>query len=113
MQLMVRLRDLLARLGRRPPQAIPPAPEALTSEQYRQAFLLMDEEPGAEFVIGMTGKFMTPPRSSSATSTRAQSRAIQRPCRVTRGRGRGQSRHRGSARARPARVDGALPGDIL
>ena len=46
MQLMVRLRDLLARLGRRPPQAIPPAPEALTSEQYRQAFLLMDEEPG-------------------------------------------------------------------
>jgi hypothetical protein len=60
MQLMVRLRDLPARLGRRPRRAIAPAPEALASEQYRQAFLLIDEEPGAEFVIGMIGKFMRP-----------------------------------------------------
>jgi hypothetical protein len=60
MQLMVRLRDLPARLGRRPRRAVPPAPEALTSEQYRQAFLLIDEEPGTEFVIGMIGKFMSP-----------------------------------------------------
>jgi hypothetical protein len=60
MQLMVRLRDLPARLGRRPRRAAPPAPEALISEQYRQAFLLIDEEPGTEFVIGMIGKFMSP-----------------------------------------------------
>ena len=60
MQLMVRFRDLPARLGRRPRQAIAPAPEALTSEQYREAFLLIDEEPGTELVIGMIGKFMSP-----------------------------------------------------
>jgi hypothetical protein len=60
MQLMVRLRDLPARLGRRPRRAIPPAAEALTSEQYRQAFLPVAEEPGMEFVIGMIGKFMSP-----------------------------------------------------
>ncbi len=60
MQLMVRLRDLPARLGRAPRRAIQPASEALTSEQYRQAFLLIDEEPGTEFVIGMIGKFMSP-----------------------------------------------------
>jgi hypothetical protein len=60
MQLMVRLRDLPARLGRAPRRAIEPASQALTSEQYRQAFLLIDEEPGTEFVIGMIGKFMSP-----------------------------------------------------
>jgi hypothetical protein len=60
MQLMGRLRDLPARLARRPGRAVPPAPETLTGEQYRQAFLLIDEEPGTEFVIGMIGKFMTP-----------------------------------------------------
>ena len=60
MQLVVRLRDLPARLGRRPRRVIPPAPEALTSEQYRQAFLPVDEEPGMEFVIRMIGKFMSP-----------------------------------------------------
>lgn len=60
MQLMVRLRDLPARLRRRSPGAVPPAAEALTSDQYRQAFLLIDEEPGVEFVIGMIGKFMSP-----------------------------------------------------
>jgi hypothetical protein len=60
MQLMVRLRDLPARLGRRPRRAVRPAPEALTSQQYRDAFLLIGEEPGAEFVIGMIGKFMNP-----------------------------------------------------
>jgi len=60
MQLMVRLRDLPARLGRAPRRAIQPVSEALTSEQYRQAFLLIDEEPGTEFVIGMIGKFMSP-----------------------------------------------------
>jgi hypothetical protein len=60
MQVMVRLRDLPAQLGRRPRRAIAAAPGPLTSEQYRQAFLLIDEEPGAEFVIGMIGKFMTP-----------------------------------------------------
>jgi hypothetical protein len=60
MQLMVRLRGLPARLGRAPRRAIEPASQALTSEQYRQAFLLIDEEPGTEFVIGMIGKFMSP-----------------------------------------------------
>jgi len=60
MQLMVRLRDLPARLGQAPHRAIQPVSEALTSEQYRQAFLLIDEEPGTEFVIGMIGKFMSP-----------------------------------------------------
>jgi hypothetical protein len=60
MQLMVRLRDLPARLGRAPRRAIEPASQALTSEQYRQAFLLIDEEPGTEFIIGMIGKFMSP-----------------------------------------------------
>jgi hypothetical protein len=43
-----------------PRKATPPAPRALTSEQYRQAFLLIGEEPGAEFVIGMIGEFMSP-----------------------------------------------------
>ena len=60
MQLMVRLRDLPARLGRAPRRAVQPVSETLTSEQYRQAFLLIDEEPGTEFVIGMIGKFMSP-----------------------------------------------------
>jgi hypothetical protein len=60
MQLMVRLRDRPARLGRRPHRVIPPAPEILISEQYRQAFLLIDEEQGEELVIGMIGKFMSP-----------------------------------------------------
>jgi hypothetical protein len=60
MQLMVRLRDLPARLRQRSRRAIPPAPEALASEQYRQAFLQIDEQPGTEFVIGMIGKFMSP-----------------------------------------------------
>ena len=60
MQLMVRLRDLPARLGRRARGAVPADPEGLASEQYRQAFLLIDEEPGTEFVIGMIGKFMSP-----------------------------------------------------
>lgn len=60
MQLMVRLRDLPARLGRAPRRAIEPVSGELTSEQYRQAFLLIDEEPGTEFVIGMIGKFMSP-----------------------------------------------------
>jgi hypothetical protein len=60
MQLMVRLRELPARLGRPSRRAVPPAAEALTSEQYQQAFLLIDEQPGVEFVIGMIGKFMSP-----------------------------------------------------
>ena len=42
------------RLGRRPRPAISPAPEALTSEQYRQAFLPVAEEPGMEFVHWLT-----------------------------------------------------------
>jgi hypothetical protein len=60
MQLMSRLRDLPARLKRHSGEATPPAPDALTGEQYRQAFLLIDEQPGVEFVIGMIGKFMSP-----------------------------------------------------
>lgn len=60
MPLMARLRELPARLGRRTGQAGAPAAEALSSEQYRQAFLLIDEEPGTEFVIGMIGMFMSP-----------------------------------------------------
>ena len=60
MQLMSWLRDLPARLKRRSGAAIPPAAEALTGEQYRQAFLLVGEQPGVAFVIGMIGKFMSP-----------------------------------------------------
>jgi hypothetical protein len=60
MRLMVQLRDLPARVGAMPRKATLPAPEALTSEQYRQAFLLIGEEPGVEFVLGMIGKFMSP-----------------------------------------------------
>lgn len=59
MQMMIRLRDLPARLRLGPRRAIPPAHQALTSEQYRQAFLLIDEDPGTEVVIGMIGKFMS------------------------------------------------------
>jgi hypothetical protein len=59
MRLMAGLRDLPARIAAIPRKETPPAPEALTSEQYRQAFLLIGEEPGAEFVIGMIGKFMS------------------------------------------------------
>lgn len=60
MQLMTRLRELPARLGQRSGRTAPPAPGTVTSEQYRQAFLLIGEEPGVEFVIGMIGKFMRP-----------------------------------------------------
>jgi hypothetical protein len=60
MRLMVQLRGLPARIGARSVRAARPAPEALSAEQYRQAFLLLDEEPGVELVMGMIGKFMTP-----------------------------------------------------
>jgi hypothetical protein len=60
MQLMVRLRDLPARIRRRSRGGGAPVPERLSSEQYREAFLVIDEEPGVEFVIGMIGKFMKP-----------------------------------------------------
>ena len=60
MRLMGQLRELPARIAAIPRKSAPPAPEALTSEQYRDAFLLIGEEPGSEFVIGMIGKFMSP-----------------------------------------------------
>ncbi len=56
---MLRLRNLPPGLGRRPRQSVPPAPEALTSEQYRQPFLPIGEKPGTEFVSGMIGKCMS------------------------------------------------------
>jgi hypothetical protein len=60
MRLMGQLRELPTRIAAIPRKATPPGPEALTSEQYRDAFLLIGEEPGVEFVIGMIGKFMSP-----------------------------------------------------
>lgn len=60
MRMMGQLRQLPVRIAAIPRKAAPPAPEALTGEQYRDAFLLIDEEPGVEFVIGMIGKFMSP-----------------------------------------------------
>ena len=67
-QLMGRMRALPARIGsRRHPgagsqqDALPSEQqEALSSDQYRDAFLAVAEEPGAEFVIGMIGKFSSP-----------------------------------------------------
>ena len=60
MRMMGQLRQLPVRIAAIPQKAAPPASEALTGEQYRDAFLLIDEEPGVEFVIGMIGKFMSP-----------------------------------------------------
>lgn len=60
MRLMAGLRELPARIGSRARSASPPAGATLAAEQYRQAFLLIDEEPGAEAVLGMIGKFMSP-----------------------------------------------------
>jgi hypothetical protein len=60
MRLMGQLRELPARIAAIPRKAAPAAPGALTGEQYQDAFLLIGEEPGAEFVIGMIGKFMSP-----------------------------------------------------
>lgn len=57
MRMMVAARGLPARIGARPREAA--APEALSAEQYRQAFLPLDEEPGVELVMGMIGKFMS------------------------------------------------------
>jgi hypothetical protein len=31
-----------------------------SAEQYRQAFLPLDEEPGGEVLLSMIGRFMTP-----------------------------------------------------
>jgi hypothetical protein len=36
-----------------------PDPQALPADEYREAFVVIDEEPGMEFVVGMIGKFMT------------------------------------------------------
>ncbi|MGI6874153.1 hypothetical protein [Amycolatopsis sp. 3B14] len=36
-----------------------PPPESLPAEEYQAAFVLLDERPGTEFVVGMIGKFMT------------------------------------------------------
>ena len=58
-RLMGQLRELPARIAAIPRKAAP-SPETLDSEQYRDAFLLIGEEPGTEFVIGMIGKFMSP-----------------------------------------------------
>jgi hypothetical protein len=33
---------------------------ALSADEYREAFVVLDEEPGREFVVGMIGKFMKP-----------------------------------------------------
>jgi hypothetical protein len=55
MRLMGQLRELPVRIAAIPRKAAPPAPGALTGEQYRDAFLAIGEEPGLEFVIGMIG----------------------------------------------------------
>lgn len=60
MRLMGQLRELPVRIAAIPRKAAPPTPGALTGEQYRDAFLVIGEEPGVEFVIGMIGKFMSP-----------------------------------------------------
>lgn len=60
MRLMAAVRELPARIWARPREAAPSASEALSAEQYRQAFLVLDEELGVELVMGMIGKFMSP-----------------------------------------------------
>ena len=41
-RMMGQLRQLPVRIAAMPQKAAPPAPEALTGEQYRDAFLLID-----------------------------------------------------------------------
>ena len=60
MQLMGWMRALPARIGSRHRPGTGSQPEALSSEQYRDAFLALAEEPGVEFVIGVIGKFSSP-----------------------------------------------------
>lgn len=62
MRLMARVRELPAIIAARARrgEAASPAAGALHAEQYRQAFLAIDEEPGTELVMGMIGKFMSP-----------------------------------------------------
>jgi hypothetical protein len=60
MRLMVAVRGLPARLASQSrTSAASPQRRTLAADRYRDAFLLIDEEPGVEYVIGMIGKFMT------------------------------------------------------
>lgn len=49
------LRALPARLRRSPV-----GPGALSVDEAARAFVVLDEDPGREFVVGMVSKFMTP-----------------------------------------------------
>ena len=60
MQLMGWMRALPARVGPRRHAHAGPAPEALSPEQYEDAFVPVAEQPGTEFVIGLIGKFSSP-----------------------------------------------------
>ncbi len=53
MTVLGRLRALPAKLRRSPA-----APGALSADEATEAFVVLDEEPGREFVVGMIGKFM-------------------------------------------------------
>jgi hypothetical protein len=59
MSAMANVRSIPARFGRSE-RGAPAAPETLSAEQYREAFLPIAEQPGVEVVLGMIGKFMTP-----------------------------------------------------
>jgi hypothetical protein len=59
MRLMGQARALPARVAARHRDGGRPAPQTLAADQAGQAFLPLDEEPGAEFVVGMIGKFMS------------------------------------------------------
>ena len=55
MVVLGKLRALPARLRRQPAR-----PEALSADEATEAFVVLDEESGREYVVGMVGKFMTP-----------------------------------------------------
>jgi hypothetical protein len=59
MRLMGAVRGLPAGIAARVRRETRSAPETLSADEYREAFVLLDEKPGVEFVVGMIGKFMT------------------------------------------------------
>jgi hypothetical protein len=59
MRLMGRARALPARIAARRRNDLTAATVEIPAQQAAQAFLVLDEQPGVEFVVGMIGKFMS------------------------------------------------------
>jgi hypothetical protein len=57
MRLMAQARALPARFAERRRKGGVTAAEAIPAQEAAQAFLVLDERPGVEFVVGMVGKF--------------------------------------------------------